>query len=52
MDLNTATAYLSWGGKTYRAEYQYYSHHGHDYDSIEDCIKEVKAVEKMVTVYE
>jgi hypothetical protein len=39
-------------GKIYRAEYSYYSHHGHDYDSIVETLREVKPVEKTVTVYE
>ena len=39
-------------GKIYKAEYQYYSHHGHEYDSILDTLQEVKPVEKTITVYE
>lgn len=39
-------------GKTYKAEYSYYSYHGHDYDSILSTLKEVKPVEKTITVWE
>lgn len=40
------------GDKIYRAEYSYYSHHGHEYDYILDTLKEVKPVEKKITTYE
>ena len=43
---------FSLGGKTYKAEYSYYSYHGHDYDCILDTLREVKPVQKMVTFYE
>jgi hypothetical protein len=39
-------------GKEYRAEWSYYSHHGYDYDDIESTLKEVKPVEKTITVWE
>ena len=39
-------------GKTYRAEYSYYSYNGHEYDYIVDTLREVKAVEKTITVWE
>jgi hypothetical protein len=39
-------------GKIYKAEYSYYSHHGHDYDEILDTLKEVTPKEKLITVYE
>lgn len=39
-------------GKIYKAEYNYYSYHGHDYDNIVNTLREVKAVEKTITVYE
>ena len=38
--------------KIYKAEWSYYSYNGCDYDDIESTLKEVKPVEKMVTVYE
>jgi hypothetical protein len=40
------------GEKFYRAEYSYYSHHGYEYDGIVDTLREVKPVEKTITVYE
>lgn len=43
---------FSLGGKTYKAEYSYYSYNGHDYDSILDTLHEVKPVQKVITVYE
>lgn len=43
---------FSLGGKTYKAEYSYYSYHGHDYDCILDTLREVKPVQKVITVYE
>ena len=39
-------------GKVYRAEYSYYSYNGHDYDDILRTLKEVKPVQKTITVYE
>lgn len=39
-------------GKIYRGEYSYYSHHGDEYDGIASTLKEVKPVQKTVTVYE
>lgn len=39
-------------GKIYRAEYSYYSHEGHHYDNIVETLREVKPVEKTITVYE
>lgn len=38
--------------KIYKAEWSYYSHYGCDYEDIESTLKEVKPVEKLVTVYE
>jgi len=43
---------FSLGGKTYKAEYSYYSYHGHDYDYILSTLREVKPVQKVITVYE
>lgn len=40
------------GGKIYKAEYSYYSYNGHEYDGIYDTLKEVKPVQKTITVYE
>lgn len=40
------------GGKTYKAEYSYYSYHGGAYDNILKTLREVKPVEKTVIVYE
>lgn len=39
-------------GKIYKGTYSYYSYNGHEYDGIERTLKEVKPVEKVVTVYE
>lgn len=39
-------------GKIYRAEYSYYSYNGHEYDGIINSVREVKPVEKTITVYE
>lgn len=39
-------------GKIYRAEYAYYSHQGHEYDCIAETLREVKPVQKTITVYE
>lgn len=39
-------------GKVYRAEYSYYSYHGHEFDYILDTLKEVKPVQKTITVWE
>ena len=38
--------------KVYKAEYRYYSHHGHDYDDIESTLREVKPVQKTIVVWE
>jgi len=38
--------------KIYRAEYCYYSYDGHNYEEILDTLREVKPVEKTITVYE
>lgn len=40
------------GDTIYKAEYQYYSHDGHEYYDILDTIQEVKPVQKTITVYE
>lgn len=40
------------GNKFYKAEWAYYSYNGCEYDYIEDTIKEVKPVEKTITIYE
>lgn len=39
-------------GKVYRAEYNYYSYNGYEYDNIVETLREVKPVEKTVVVYE
>lgn len=39
-------------GKIYKAYYNYYSYHGYEYDGITENLKEVKPVQKTVTVYE
>jgi len=39
-------------GKIYRAEYSYYSHNGYEYDGISDTLREVKPIQKTITVYE
>ncbi len=39
-------------GKTYKAEYLYYSYQGHDYEDILSTLREVKPVEKTIVVYE
>ena len=39
-------------GVVYKAEWSYYSYSGSDYDGIEDTLKIVKPVEKLVTVWE
>ncbi len=39
-------------GKIYRAEYSYYSYEGNNYSGIEHNLKEVKPVQKTITVYE
>lgn len=39
-------------GKTYKAEYSYYSYHGDEYDGISKTLKEVKPVQKTVTVWD
>ena len=38
--------------KYYKAEWQYYSYHGCDYDYIENSIHEVVPKQKTITVYE
>ena len=38
--------------KIYKAEYRYYSYHGHEYEDIIDTLKEVKPIERTVTFYE
>ncbi len=43
---------FSWKDKVYKIEYSYYSYGGTDYDGVEDTIREVVPVEKLVTVYE
>jgi hypothetical protein len=40
------------GDKIYRASYSYYSHNGHEWDGITSTLKEVKPVEKTITVYQ
>lgn len=40
------------GGTFYKAEWSYYSYNGCDYDYINDTIKEVVPVLKVITVYE
>lgn len=40
------------GGKTYRAEYLYFSYCGYDYDHILDTLREVKPKKVTITVYE
>ncbi|QDP59484.1 MAG: hypothetical protein GOVbin4162_58 [Prokaryotic dsDNA virus sp.] len=40
------------GDKIYRAEYSYYSYHGHEYDYILDTLREVIPQQKTITVYE
>lgn len=39
-------------GLIFKAEYSYYSYNGCDYDGILETLKQVKPVEKVVTVYE
>lgn len=39
-------------GKYYKAEWTYYSYNGCEYDDIISTIREVKPVEKLITVYE
>ena len=43
---------IKFQGKFYKAEWQYYSYNGCEYDYIEETIKEVTPVEKTITVYE
>ena len=43
---------FSWKDKVYKIEYSYYSHYGHNFEDVESTIREVKPVEKVVTVYE
>jgi len=40
------------GDEYYKAEWNYYSYQGCDYDSIEDTVRKVTPTEKVVTVYE
>ncbi|BAV80821.1 hypothetical protein [Vibrio phage RYC] len=40
------------GDKYYQTSYSYYSHDGYYYDDAASSLKEVKPVQKMVTVYE
>ena len=40
------------GDTIYKAEYTYYSHNGHEYSYILDTVREVKPVQKTITVYE
>lgn len=40
------------GDEFYKAEWSYYSYSGDDYDSISDSVRQVKPVEKTITVYE
>lgn len=40
------------GGKTYRASWSYYSHHGDEYENITNTLKEVVAKEVTKTAYE
>lgn len=40
------------GDKFYKTGWTYYSYNGCEYDYIEDTIKEVKPVEKTITIYE
>lgn len=39
-------------GRVYKAEYSYYSYHGHEFSGITNNLSEVKPVTKTVTVYE
>lgn len=39
-------------GKHYKAEWTYYSYNGCEYEDIISTIREVKPVEKLITVYE
>jgi len=43
---------ISFMGKYYKAEWTYYSYNGCEYDNIENTIKEVSPVERLVTFYE
>lgn len=43
---------ISFMGKYYKAEWTYYSYNGREYDDIENTIKEVAPVERLVTFYE
>lgn len=40
------------GGEFFKAEWSYYSYNGCEYDGIEHTIRQVQAIEKLVTVYE
>ena len=40
------------GDRIFKAHYSYQSYNGHDYDDIQETVREVKPVEKTVTVYE
>lgn len=43
---------FSWKDKIYKIEYSYQSYDGYDFDNVASTIREVKPVQKMVTVYE
>lgn len=43
---------FSLNGKIYRADYSYYSYNGYEYDYIMGSLREVKPVQKTITVYE
>lgn len=43
---------FSWKDKVYKIEYSYYSHEGHNYEGVEDTIREVVAAQKTITVWE
>lgn len=43
---------FSWKGRTYKIEFSYYSYEGNNFDDVEETIKEVKPVEKLITVWE
>lgn len=38
--------------KIFKVEYSYYSHYGHEFNGIKDTLREVRPVEKTITVYE
>lgn len=43
---------FSWKDKVYKIEFSYYSHYGNNFEDVESTIREVKPVERVVTVYE